>query len=164
METKTASSRIEGLLTLFDMQTTFFARALDGISEKDMYNRLNTKANHMAWLAGSLVHQRYSMTKETNPGLKQTGDDLFKDHQGIQDNAKYPTTAEYLKDWEKISPIAREALVKIDDKKLDSEIDMGFMKMTYYQMISFTIYREASILGQLALWRRLLDYPAMKYD
>jgi len=42
--------------------------------------------------------------------------------------------------------------------------DMGFMKMSYYDMISFTIYREASIIGQIALWRRLLDYPALKYD
>jgi hypothetical protein len=146
------------------MQTTFFARAIEGISEEDTYNRLNTRANHMAWLTGSLIQQRYSMTKETNPELKQTGDELFKDNKGIQDDARYPTIAEYLNDWEKISPIARELLVNADDEKLDSEIDMGFMKMTYYELLSFTIYREASIIGQLALWRRLLNYPALRYD
>ncbi|MGF7039390.1 DinB family protein [Mucilaginibacter lappiensis] len=164
METKTASRRTEGLLTLFDMQTTFFARAIEGISEEDTYNRLNTKANHIAWLAGSLVQQRFYMTRETHPELKQTGDELFKDNKGIQDDAKYPATTEYLKDWEKISPIAKEVLVSADDEKLDSVIDMGFMKMTYYELLSFMIYREASIIGQLALWRRLLNYPALKYD
>lgn len=164
METKTASRRTEGFLTLFDLQTKFFARAIEGISEEDMYNRLNTKANHVAWLTGSLVHQRYMMIQETNPGLKQTGDELFKDNKGIQDNARYPTAAEYLKDWEKVTPMAREALVNINDEKLNSEIDMGFMKMTYYELISFTIYREASIIGQIALWRRLLGYPALRYD
>ncbi|MGB4774441.1 MAG: DinB family protein [Daejeonella sp.] len=164
METKTASTRTEGLLTLFDMQTTFFERAIEGISEKDTYNRLNTKANHIAWLTGSLVQQRYMMATETNPGLKQTGEELFKDNKGIQENVKYPTTDEYLADWKKISPIAREALMNIDDKKLDSEIEMGSMKMTYYELIAFTIYREASIIGQIALWRRLLDYPALRYD
>lgn len=164
METKTVSTRTQGFLTLFDMQTTFFARAIEGISEEDSHNRLNTPANHIAWLTGSLIQQRYLMTSETNPGLKQTGDELFKDHKGIQDGVKYPAIAEYLQDWEKISPIARQALIAIDNEKLDSEIDMGFMKMTYYEMISFTIYREASIIGQLALWRRLLGYPALKYD
>lgn len=164
METKTASTRIQGLLTLFDMHTTFFARAIDGISEEDMYSRLNTKANHMAWITGALVQQRFSMTTETNPGLKQTGEELFKDNKGIQDDAKYPSTTEYLTDWKEISPIAREALVTIDDDKLASEIDMGFMKMSYYELISFTMYREASMIGQLALWRRLLGYPALKYD
>lgn len=164
MEIKTASTRTQGLLTLFDMQTSFLSRALEGVSEEDMYKRLDTKANHMAWLAGSLVQQRYYMIKETHPGLKQQGDELFKDNKGIQDGAKYPTIAEYLEDWDKVTPMAREALVNIDDSKLDSEIDMGFMKMSYYELISFTIYREASIIGQLALWRRLLDYPALRYD
>ncbi len=164
METKTASTRTEGLLTLFDMQTTFFARAIEGISEEDTYNRLNTKANHMAWLTGALVHQRYLMTSETHPELKQAGADLFKDNKGIQDNVKYPTAAEYLNDWKKISPFAREALMTMTDEKLDSEFNMGPMKMTYYELLSFTVYREASIIGQLALWRRLLNYPALKYD
>lgn len=164
METKTASSRTEGLLTLFDMQTTFFKRAIEGITEEDAYNRLNTKANHIAWLAGSLVHQRYQMTSETHPEYKQNGGELFHDNKGIQDDARYPAMAEYLADWEKISPVAREVLVSVDDEKLASEIDMGFMKMTYYELTSFTIYREASIIGQIALWRRLLNYPAMRYD
>lgn len=164
METKTASSRTIGFLTLFDMQTKFFKRAIEGISEQDAYNRLNTTANHIAWLTGALVQQRYLMTSETHPELKQTGSELFKDFKGIQDDAKYPTLAEYLQDWENISPIAREALTSMDDQKLDSLFDMGGMKMTYYDLTAFTIYREASMIGQIALLRRLLNYPAMKYD
>jgi hypothetical protein len=164
MQTQTASTRTTALLTLFDYHTGFFAKALEGISVEDMHNRLNTQANHPAWLAGSLVQQRFRMASETSTGLKQTGEELFKDYKGIQDGVQYPTTAEYLKDWEKITPEARKALVLIDDKKLDSDFKMGEMKMSYYDLISFTIYREASIIGQLALWRRLLGYPALKYD
>jgi hypothetical protein len=163
-ESQAASRRMEGLVTLFDLHTPFLSRALEGISEPDYQNRLNTKANHMAWLAGAVVHQRFQMAEETSPGLKETGAELFRDNKGIQDDAKYPTAADYLKDWDKVSPHAREALVIIDDEKLDSEIDMGGMKMTYYELISFTIYREASMIGQLALWRRLLGYPALRYD
>ena len=129
-----------------------------------MHNRLNTQANHPAWLAGALVNQRFMMTSETGSGLKQTGEELFKNNKGIQDGAKYPSNAEYLKDWQKITPEAREALVKIDDKKLDSDFNMEGMKMSYYELISFTIYREANMIGQLALWRRLLGHPALKYD
>jgi hypothetical protein len=164
MATKTASTRTEGLLALFDMQTAFLSRALEGIQEKDMYNRLNTKANHMAWLAGSLVNQRFMMTTETHPGLTQTGNELFKDNKGIQDDAKYPSNEEYLADWQMITPKAREALTSMDDNKLESDFHMGDMKMTYFELLTFTIYREASIFGQLALWRRLLGYPAMRYD
>lgn len=161
---QTNSTRTQGLLSLFDYQTTFFAKALDGISEDDMYNRLQTQANHPAWLTGSLVHQRFQMASEMKHDLAQTKAELFEGHKGIQEGARYPTIAEYISDWNRITPIAREALVSIDDAKLDSIIDMGGWKMTYYEMICFTIYREASIIGQIALWRRLLGYPAMKYD
>ncbi|HTF28637.1 MAG TPA: hypothetical protein VK625_07320 [Flavitalea sp.] len=164
METKTASTRTQGLVALFDLQTLYFERALDGIPEDAMHNRLNTKANHMAWLAGALVAQRYNMASESHPELKQTKSELFADFKGIQDGVKYPTNAEYLKDWKTISPFARESLGALDDKKLDSELDMGGMKMTWFELMSFTVYREASMIGQLALWRRLLNYPAMKYD
>lgn len=164
MGTKTASTRTEGLLALFDMQTDFLKRALVGMSEEDMHNRLNTQANHPAWLAGALVAQRYLMASEIRPDLKQTGAELFGMGTGIKDGVKYPTNDEYLKDWETITPFAREGLMKIDDAKLDSTLDMGGMKMPWMEMITFTLYREASIIGQLALWRRLLGHPAMKYD
>src|SRR5690349_2580972 len=138
MPTKTKSTRMEGLISLYDMHTRFFPRALEGLSEEDFYNRLNTKANHMAWLAGSAVGQRYNMASEISPGLKQTGHELFKDNKGIQEDAKYPTIEEYLADWKKISGLAKQALVEISDEKLDSVIDMGGMKMTYFELISFT--------------------------
>ena len=164
MTTETASTRTEGLLALFDLQTGFLSRALDGMSEQDMHNRLGTKANHMAWLAGALVAQRYMMVSETHPEMKQTGAELFANFKGIDDAATYPGVAEYLQDWDKVSTFAREALAALDDRKLDSRFDMGDMEMTWHDLISFTIYREASMIGQLALWRRLLNHPAMKYD
>ena len=89
---------------------------------------------------------------------------MFDKWQGIQAGAKYPTIEEYIKDWDRISPEAREALVKMDDKNLDSDFDMGGFTMTYHELMCVTIYREANMLGQLALWRRLLGYPALKYD
>lgn len=164
MKIQTASTRTEGLVTLFDYHTSFFAKVLDGISKEDMHNRLQTAANHPAWLAGSLVHQRFMMTREKSTGLKQSNEELFKNNKGIQEGINYPGNAEYVGDWYMITPVAREALITIDDKKLDSPFEMQGMQMSYYDMISFTIYREASIIGQLALWRRLLGYPAMKYD
>ena len=164
MKTETASTRTQGLLSLFDYHTGFFAKVLDGISKEDMHNRLNTKANHPAWLAGALVHQRFMTTSETGTGQKQTREELFKNFQGIQEGVTYPTNEEYIADWNRITPEAREALVLIDDKKLDSPFEMEGMNMTYYELITFNMYREAGIIGQLALWRRLLGYPAMRYD
>ena len=164
MKIQTASTRMQGFLTLFDYHTGFFPKALDGISKENMHNRLQTQANHPAWLAGALVNQRFMMTTETGTGQKQTGEELFKNNKGIQEGVTYPANEEYIADWNRITPEAREALIKIDDNKLDSLFEMEGMKMTYYELVSFTIYREANMIGQLALWRRLLGYPGIRYD
>jgi hypothetical protein len=164
MTTKAKSTRVEGLLAMYDLQTGLLAKAIDGISKEDMHNRMNTQANHMAWLAGSLVAQRFQMVSETHPELKQTGVELFSDFKGIQADAQYPDNEAYIKDWNMVSPHAREALAAFTDEKLDSDFDMSGMKMKWYDLITFTLYREASMIGQLALWRRLLGYPALKYD
>ena len=167
METKTVSNRMFSLVVLYDMHTDFFLRALDGISDKDAHSRLNTKANHVAWLAGSFISERFEGAKNLSPDsrdLKQETGELFKDHKGIQDNVTYPSLADYKKDLEKISPVLRDALVNVSDEKLDEKFEMmPGMTMTYYELITFMTYREASIIGQIALLRRLLGYEAMKY-
>ena len=164
METKTISSRVESLLALYDMQTKFFLKAIEGISDKDAHNRLNTKANHVAWLAGSLVEQRYAIAKDVGIEIHHGSHELFKDNKGIQDDITYPSIAQYIEEWEKISPVSRNAFVDVSDEKLDSKVKMGGMDLTLFEIVAFTIYREANCIGQIALWRRLLGYEAMKYE
>lgn len=164
METKTVSNSIYSLIDLFDMHTGFFAKVTEGFSEDDAHNRLNTKANHVAWLTGSLVHERYELANELGIDLKQTADDLFSDHRGIQDGVRYPTLGSFKQDWEKISPLLREALVNVTDERLVQPFEMPGETMSFYDLISFIIYREANCIGQIALWRRLLGYDAMKYQ
>ena len=161
-------SRMYSLIFLYDLHTGFFAKVLDRISDKDAHSRLNTKANHIAWLTGSLVHERFELAGAlgTGPGSikeNQKSSELFKDHKGIQDNTTYPSIAEYKKDWESISPVLRNALVQVNAAKLDSPFEMPGEAMTHFDLIGFMIYREANCIGQIALWRRLLGYEAMKY-
>jgi len=164
MEIKTTSERMYALLVLFDMHTSFYAKAISGISSRDAHNRLNTKANHVSWLAGSLVEQRYELANMLSVSGKQAAHELFENHQGIIENVTYPSLEEFKKDWDKISPLLRTALINVTDEKLNEQIDMGPVKMTSYEMIAFIIYREANCIGQIALWRRLLGYEALKYD
>ena len=95
--------------------------------------------------------------------MQQTAHELFKDNKGIQDSITYPSLGEFKNDWDIISPVTRNAFVEVTDEKLDSMIEMGGMKMTFLDMVAFSIYREANCIGQIALWRRLLGYEAMKY-
>jgi len=168
MKEKPVSSRMYSLLVLFDMHTDFFKKAIDGIKKEDSVNRLDTKANHMAWLTGSFVQDRVEMGNMLGGGdMKQAADELFKNHQGIKDGADYPALADFTADFEKATPVLRDAYMKITDEKLDSIFEMPGMpemKMPYFDLITFTIYREANLIGQLILWRRLLGYEGIRYD
>jgi hypothetical protein len=165
MKTKTVSNRMSSLIVLYDMQTRYFSNAIEGISDKDSHNRLNTKANHIAWLTGSLVQQRFELANQLGIGDKQAANEFFKDNKGIQDGITYPPLASFKKDWEKISPVLRDALVNVSDEKLDTSFEMmPGMTMTNFDLIAFISYREANCIGQIALWRRLLGYDPMKYQ
>jgi len=165
MKIKPTNSRMFSLLVLYDMQTLFFERALEKISDEDAHKRLDTKANHIAWLAGSLVQQRYEVANLLGYTEKQQAESLFKDGKGIQDNVQYPPLSQFLRDWNKISPIVQEVLSKVTDEKLDEKFEMmPGMEMSHYELITFVIYREANCIGQIALWRRLLGYDALRYD
>lgn len=163
MEIKPVSNRLFALMVLYDMHTTYFGNAIDGISDKDAHQRLNTKANHIAWISGSLVQGRYELANLLGLDLKQTAHELFANFKGIQDHETYPALADFKKDWEKITPILREKLVQVTDEQLDKILEFPDMSFPLFEMISFTIYREANCIGQIALWRRLLNYDAMKY-
>jgi hypothetical protein len=82
------SSKLHAIISLYDMQTKYFRNVLDEISDDDTHNRLDTKANHIAWLAGSLVEQRYELARELGLDQYQTSSELFKDNKGIQDGVK----------------------------------------------------------------------------
>jgi len=156
--------RMFSLVVLYDMHTTFFKNVLDGISDKDAHQRLDTKANHVAWLTGSLVEQRYELAGMLGVSKTSSANDLFKDNQGIKDGVEYPSLDIFRKDWDAITPELRTALCEVTSEKLDEQFEMmPGMNMSHYDLVTFIIYREANCIGQIALWRRLLGYEAMKY-
>jgi hypothetical protein len=128
-------------------------------------NRLDTKANHIAWIAGSLLQERFEPANLMGLSLQQSANELFKNHQGIKEGEKYPTLKSYEAEWDHISPLLREKLLSVSNEELDKVIDFPVEQMSFplFDMVSFNTYREANCIGQIALWRRLLGYEAMKY-
>ena len=167
METTIAKkTSIDVLSILYDLHTKLYYNVLVDISDKDANNRLGTKANHIAWIAGSLVQGRYGLANALGIDMKQTSDKLFENYKGIQENVSYPPLAEFKKDWEKISPVLREALVNVSEDQLNGPdpFEMPGGDYTLFDTLTFCIDRESYCIGQIGLYRRLLGYGAMKYE
>lgn len=168
METTTKDKKtfMPLLIDMYDWHTKLFKNVTVDISDKDAQNRMGTKANHVAWLTGSLVESRYQLAKFAGKELIQTSYELFKDHKGIQDNIVYPTLSEFKKDWETISPVLRNALLSLSNEKLNGPdpYKMPGANLTFFDSIVGCTDRESYCIGQIALYRRLLGYDAMKYE
>jgi hypothetical protein len=161
-------SRLYALVFLYDLHTKLFHNVIEGISDTDAHNRLNTKANHIAWIAGSLVNGRYGLGNVLGIDQKQTSPEFFEGYKSIQDGATYPPLAEYKKDWETISPLFRNTLVHLTTDQLNGEDPFGMSgdsgeKFTLFDTIAFIVDRESYCIGQIGIFRRLLGYEAMKY-
>ena len=166
MKTKATKETMETFVEIFDYHTKMFVNALDGIPDEDAQNRLGTKANHMAWIAGSLVHQRQFIANAAGIDVKQTSADLFENNKGIQDNVTYPSLTEFKDDWNRISPLLSKALSGMSEEQLNGPDPFGMPggNFTFFDTgVVFSIDRESYCLGQLGLYRRLLGYDAMKY-
>lgn len=164
METKiNKKEAVEAFMDLYDLHSQLFLNVIAGISDKDANNRLNTKANHPSWLAGSLVHERYDMANVLGTKIQSTHNDLFNNHKGIQDGVVYPVLNEYRKDWERITPVLKELLLNVNEEKLEQVFEMEGMKFSVFDMVTMLIHREPYCIGQIALYRRLLGYEPMKY-
>lgn len=167
METITYNkSALHTLLMSYDLHSRLFENVIEGISDKDAQNRLNTKANHIAWIAGSLVHERFELANVLDIEKKQTSNKLFEDHKGIQDNVPYPSLQEFKKDWKDITPILRNALVNISNEQLENTdpYQMPGEHLTLFDAMVFIIDRESYCIGQIGLYRRLFGYEPMKYQ
>ena len=167
MKTKNlVNQSLDTLLVLYDLHTKLFYNVVEGISDSDAQNRLGTKANHVAWITGSLVHERYELANAAGLALQQTSNKIFADHNGIQDNLTYPSLVEFKKDWSEITPVLRNALLNLSDEELSSPdpYQMPGEKLSFFDAITFIIDRESYCIGQIGLYRRLLGYPAMKYQ
>ena len=160
---KLKDMRLYAIFELYDLHTDFFRRALEGISDEDAHNRLGTKANHVAWITGSIVESRFVGARGLGLDMQQGAHDLFSDFKGIQDDARYPPLSQYLADWDRVSPALREKTLEVDAAWLDERKDMGGWEASNLEMVNFSTYREANMIGQIALWRRLLGLPAMNY-
>lgn len=166
MKTKTEiKSSIDVIIFLYDLHTQLYLNVLDGISEKDALNRMDTKANHIAWIAGSLVYERYEFARFLGNELKPASGELFRDHKGIQDNVTYPSLNDFIKDWEKISEPLKNAILNLSEEQLEGPdpYQMPGEDMTLHTALIFNAHRESYCIGQIGLYRRLLGYKAMKY-
>jgi uncharacterized damage-inducible protein DinB len=165
MEANTKKTALQFFISMFDFHTGQYHNALENIPAEETHNRLNSKANHIAYIAGRMIYERHELAKGININIDLATTKEFQDFKGIQDEVAYPSLEAYKKDWDTISTALKEGLQQLTEEQLNGPdpFNMPGGNYTLFDSIVFSIDHESYFLGQLGLYRRLLGIAAMKF-
>jgi hypothetical protein len=165
---KPKSLKLEIIIPAYRMHSQIFLNALDGVSEEDALKRIDGQTNHIVWMAGNFVNVRYAMAHVLGLQENDPYHELFFMGKTLDESYHYPSVLELKENFKSISPKVYAALLQVDDTQLAElfKINMNIpcIEEDKLNFIGMCIGREDYLAGQIALMRRLLHYPGMKYD
>ncbi len=165
MQTAVRSPIACALVTQFDLHTRLFNNVLDGLSDLEANSRTDRNSNNIKWLAGHLTTTRFTLTDAVGMDAKDPYATLFGHGQSLQDNIDYPSINRIRELWNDISDRISAGLSRLPEDVLNGSaprrVPIG--DDTFEGMLAFLMHHEAFHIGQMALIRKQLGRPAMKY-
>lgn len=164
---KPKSTKLEVIIPAYRIHTQTFLSVLSGISEVDAKKRIDGRTNHIIWMAGNFVNVRYGIANIL--GLEETDpyNDLFYMGKTLDEQFQYPTLADLIASFHKISPKVYRSLLAVNDEQLSELFPIGmnipFVTEDKLNFIGMCIGRQDYLGGQMALMRRILNYSSMSY-
>jgi hypothetical protein len=161
------SKKLEVIIPAYRMHSQTFLSVLAGISEADARKRIDGRTNHIIWMAGNFVNVRYGIAHILGLGAIDPYQDLFYMGKTLDEHFEYPSLADLISSFHKVSPEVYQGLLHVTDDQLAELFPMGmnipFIKEDKLNFIGMCIGRQDYLGGQMALMRRILDYPSMNY-
>lgn len=156
---------LELTIDKLNLQTQLYKNTLAGLKDDDVVKQFAPNTNHVAWLAGHLVSTRYMLANVLGINDSEPFPDIFAGGKGMQAGTKYPQASEMSRGWDEITEkiIGKLKTLSENEIKADAPQPVPTGK-SVGAFINFITHHEAYTIGQLGLLRRLLGYPAMKYN
>lgn len=156
------------------LNSKLFGNVLEGITDKESTARLNGKGNHLRWLAGHLTGIRYRFVKRLGGHIEEyphTDKYVLKDvpvppnARPLDEGIEYPSLAETLDQWNKVSALLAEAISKLKEEQLSmaSSFSPPTGGNTLLDALSFLAYHEGYHLGQMGQLRVCLGHSATSF-
>lgn len=162
------SQKLAVIIPAYRMHTQNFLQLLDGISEEDALKRVDGRTNHIIWMAGNYINMRYGMAHVLGLPDLDPNHDLFFMGKTLDEQLSYPTLSSLLDNFHTISPKVYNRLLSVTDEELETAFPMNmgipFITEDKLNFIGMCIGRADYLCGQIALMRRILDYPSIRYD
>jgi uncharacterized damage-inducible protein DinB len=163
MTTTTRSAVAAPIAMMFRINQSLLARALDRLTDDELWRQTTEKSNPMLWIAGHVVQTRAAILELLGDPFDTGWGDLFKRGAALQDRARYPSPPDIDPVMRDITARLHTKLAALDDQQLASPATGPALPgaQTVADQIAFFAFHEAYHVGQLAYIRKALGYSAL---
>jgi hypothetical protein len=156
-------SSIAPFAQLLRINTNLFARAVDGLSDEEVWMRPGDVSNPMIWVAGHLVYSRSGLAQFLGGPRVESWNERFARGVAMGARAEYPAMTEVVRAWNDISRVLFERLEQIGARELSalSPMDFPIGDKSVRGAVGFLTYHEAYHMGQMGYLRKWLGYAAL---
>jgi hypothetical protein len=162
------SKKLEVIMPGYRWHTQMFDNMAKDISEEDSLKKAEGKTNHMAWMFGNMVNNRYWLANLFGVSDKDPHDALFREGKALDASTTYPSIKELKENWHSISKKLFDKLLAVSDEELSEKVELGmnvdFLEENKLNMVGMSMDRTSYLLGQLALMRRAIANLGTNYD
>ena len=165
MESKTQ------LLKQFDLLDRWFKNSLANLSDEETNQRIDSKMNHIKYIAGHLFHSNYIFAQFAGVKVEPKWNELFSGQGKTKalDNFPYPNISEIIAEWDIVFPKVRDGLANLTEDILNKEVpspiaQSGIFDSTIRDLWTFLNFHQAYHIGQIGILRKGLDKETMKYQ
>ena len=146
------------LYEVFNFNTGFFQRALEGITDDETLKIIDENSNTMLWIAGHLITSRCNVLKLCGSSLDSPYYEYFKKGTKLQSGIKYPSIKTLVDEWIQLSYIMTAELKKLHESDLNkpSPFKLPVSENNIINCIGFLLMHESYHIGQLGYIRRIL--------
>ena len=152
-------------LPLASLHTRLFLNCLDEMSDEAAGLRVGGQTNSAAFVAAHLVDSRAWTARMLGVDLPAPFGGSVAYGSAMDDLAEVPTLDSAREEWLAVSTVLESRLAALTPADLTSPASQRFPidDPTTGGALTFLLHHEAYHLGQLALLRRAVGLPAMRY-
>ena len=165
-------SNIKIVSEQFALHSRLFNNVLEGIDDMKGHERLSEEINHIQWIAGHLTNTRHNYASMLGIDKAFPYKDLYADptkpppsNRAIDASIKYPSIAEISKYWNEYAAPFAEAVSKLSDAQVGTEMPFGtpIGDKSMLGLFGFLASHEIYHIGQMSIIRKYLGLGAMSY-
>ncbi len=163
--TKTKTPAIYPSLLIFKLNNRLFLNALEGVTEEQSKIRISEHSNPLIWIAAHTVWARYNTLNFLGNPTENPFKGRFDNFKPFDTKEVYPTLEKVKSEWEKASPLLKEALHAVTDEHLagPAPFKNPTGDSTIGGTIVFLAQHESYDIGQMAYLKKYFTKEAMKY-